>query len=249
MLKYKLKSLTLCAVSLFLVLLMVGIAGALPFVNPPETNAPKWCTPFPYPRNIDWDFSTNPQGGHSPTGAPGAHYEGWADPVLRVSDFVSFSGNIEWYNTLTGINPTGLIGIDNRTGTETLSGTAIFHIDNTPELWQKNFWTEAEWFEGNGSDLSEYMDVPSGHNVVDSWFSGGTLLSNGFSRENSYYHILPNPEWENFRLEFSAPVGTYVLLDRLHIATECVPEPCTMLLLGSGLLGLAGFSRKKFNKS
>lgn len=36
-------------------------------------------------------------------------------------------------------------------------------------------------------------------------------------------------------------------IDALEAAS--VPEPCTMILLGSGLLALAGFSRKKFKKS
>ena len=49
-------------------------------------------------------------------------------------------------------------------------------------------------------------------------------------------------------LNISAGEGREVNFDNVRLTAAPVPEPATMLLLGAGLIGLAGFGRKKFKK-
>jgi len=228
-----------------------GAAYAAPFYWPPEDYAPRWSTSFPYQRNVDWTFDTNPEGGPTPSGAPGAHYEGLLDPLLWDSDFVEFTGDVEWYEELLyeGVWKTGLIGIDNRQGAEALTGMAIFHLDNTPELYNKNLYLEIDnsWPPGpvgGPGMLSMYVDLPEGSSFDVEAVMARTLYG-GYVSYGMYYHIVPNPLWEEFELTFTVPAGEMMVVDRLHIATECVPEPGTLCLLGLGVAAVGLYRRKR----
>jgi hypothetical protein len=54
--------------------------------------------------------------------------------------------------------------------------------------------------------------------------------------------------WVGFAIDSNWGDAGYVGLSEVQFHTAPVPEPATMLLLGSGLIGLAGFGRKKFFK-
>ncbi|MBC7354390.1 MAG: PEP-CTERM sorting domain-containing protein, partial [Thermogutta sp.] len=60
------------------------------------------------------------------------------------------------------------------------------------------------------------------------------------------FQLEPNPLWEEITLMLPfVPVGQYFLIDRFHVATECIPEPSTVSLAVLGAFGLIWTGRKR----
>ncbi len=253
-------------VLMFALIFITGFSGgaAAEYFDPPgwESN--------PYFTHQSWDFdavnykSLNcpPEKGDPPPVyptiplAPDGRDDTWHNPygTPHLTDFNSFpdtGGTVDWMWVPHGIpwERCGCYGGMDSTYVQ-------FEIPNTEnsdllkEMWLQ-YVVGIHKDVGDPNDRLEtlvWTDGDEGAMIEREYESLGPCGSNNikFWRVTELWEIDPQPGVEYVKLMAEKLWNeTAVAFDTVTIETRCVPIPGTVLLLGSGLLGLLGIRRKK----
>ncbi|HUV38873.1 MAG TPA: PEP-CTERM sorting domain-containing protein, partial [Planctomycetota bacterium] len=133
----------------------------------------------------------------------------------------------------------GLVGIDNRDGNETIISGINFYVENLKiDNPCKHMWREMIIMADPNVGVVEQLSLPDNYTALDPVRVIALPLDDNFVIIDDAVKIFPHPPWEELITIVTVPAGSYILLDELHLATECIPEPATVTLgvLGAGTL-------------